>query len=120
MMIRKSKLIDLLDLSARPFDVFARFAASMPVGNARKYPTISLSQVGKPKMDSGLNFNKPGPNGRPPVFELMVDYSRLHDPKGTAEYEERRNAGKHTENNAGDSAEGEAETEAESRTPFRW
>lgn len=35
LVIRKSKLIDLTDLSSRPFDVFVRFAASKPVGNTR-------------------------------------------------------------------------------------
>ena len=48
LIVRKSKLVDLLDPSARPFDVFARFVASKPVGNTNDLPMKWL-----PNYDTG-------------------------------------------------------------------
>lgn len=84
LIIRKSKLIDLLDTSSRPFDIFARFAASKPVGTTHHLPTIYRSQTSKPHQTPGLNFNA-GPNENPKM-DVFGDYSQL-DPMCTTEYE---------------------------------
>lgn len=104
LMVRKSKLIDLTDPSTRPFDVFARFAASKPVGDTHAFPYRKPSQEGKPKRECKVNFDV-GPNERPRL-ENMVDYSALHNPEANAIYNAMRNAENNAEGNAENNAEG--------------
>lgn len=95
LMIRKSKLINLLDTFTRPFDIFARFAASKPVGNTRSVPSIFLSQAGKPHHTPAVNFF--AGVGEAPRMNVIVDYNRLLDPIATAQYEDACKAKKAAE-----------------------
>ena len=57
LIVRKSKLLDLLDPSVRAFEVFARFAASKPVGNTDDLPSLWV-----PEYDRGnKNSNRSAP-----------------------------------------------------------
>lgn len=51
LIVRKSKLLDLLDPSVSAFEIFARFAASKPVGNTDDLPHLWVPEYDRGNKD---------------------------------------------------------------------
>lgn len=96
LIVRKSKLLDLFDPSVRAFEIFARFAASKPVGNTDDLPHLWVPEYDRGNKDGNRSAPRMPRIEKRPGEDMNERMARLAA-KREEEIEEKKKADREAE-----------------------